>query len=109
MTVVVRVAALIRSNLHGIFSVCHIFCGIFGVGSGSISGVNSSFGRFIFPTTTTTTTININKTTIIRTSFITNFTTKLNIFKYDTPRDDGDSGFGWVLMAVVLIVGYWWL
>ena len=90
MTAVVRVAALIRSNLYncmfcgGIFDIC------------SISGVVVVF--FLFPTIITNT-INITTTTTITVRFISTFTTLHTLkVKYGPPGDVGDNDIGLVLM-----------
>ena len=88
---VLRVAVVIMSNL----SICMFGGGICGVGRGS--GVNSGCGGLLFLTTTTT-------TTTITTSFIA----IQHTLKYCTPGDGGDSCICWVVMEVVVMVGYWW-
>ena len=90
MTAVVRVAALIRSNLSNSM-LCGGICDIC-----SISGVVVVF--FLFPTIITNIT-NITTTTTITVSFISIFTT-LHTFKvkYGLPGDVGDNDIGLVLM-----------
>ena len=51
----------------------------------------------LFPTTTTTTTTNIPTTT-----------STPHTLKYGTFSDGRNSGLGWVLMSVVVMVGYCW-
>ena len=92
MTVVARVAALIRSNLSncmfrgGICDIC------------SISGVVVVF--FLFPTIITNIT-NITTTTTITVSFISTFTTLHTLkVKYGLPGDVGDNDIGLVLMLL---------
>ena len=101
VTTVVRVAALIRSNLSncmfggGICDICSI-CGVDVV-------------VFLFPTTTIiTNTTNITTTTAIRVSFISTFTTLHTLkVKYGLPGDVGDNDIGLVLMVVVVTVRFW--
>ena len=69
----------------GIFSNCGGICCL---ASGSGSDVNSDYGDLLFPTTTTT---NIPTTT-----------TALHTLRY------GTFGDGWVLMSVVVMVGFCW-
>ena len=90
VTVVVRVAALNRSNLSncifrgGICDIC------------SLSGVVVVF--FLFPTSITNIT-NITTTTTITVSFISTFTTLHTLkVKYGLPGDVGDNDTGLVLM-----------
>ena len=93
MTAVVRVAALIRSNLSncmfcgGICYICSI-CGVVVV-------------VFLFPTTTIiTNTNNITTTTTIAVSFMSTFTTLHTLkVKYGPPVDVGDNDIGLVLMC----------
>ena len=64
---------------------------------------------FLIPTTTiVTNTTNINITTTITVSFISNFITLHTLkIKYGTPDDVGDNDIGLVLMVVVVMVRYW--
>ena len=98
---VTRVAALIRINLF----YCEFCGGICGIGSncggicclssGSSIDGNSDYGDLFFPTPTITTTTNIPTNT-----------TTLHTHRYDPFGNGGNSGFGWVLMLVV--VGFCW-
>ena len=94
VTAVARVAALIRINLFycvfgggicGICSNCGVICCL-ASGSG-----NSYYGDLLLPTTTITTTTNIPTTT-----------TSLHTLRY------GTFGDGWVLMSVVVMLGFCW-
>ena len=101
VTAVARVAALIRINLFycvfggGICGICSNCGGICCLASGISSDGNSDYGDLLFPTTTITTTTNIPTTT-----------TALHTLRYGTFGDGGNSGFGWVLMLVVVMVGF---
>ena len=103
VTAVARVAALIRINLFncvfggGICCICSNCGGICCFASGSGSDSNIDYGYLLFPTTTITTTTNIPTTT-----------TALHTLRYGTFGDDGNSGFGWVLMSLVVMVGFCW-
>ena len=103
VTAVARVAALIRINLFycvfvsGIFGISSNCGGICCLASGSGSDGNCDYGDLLFFTTTITTTTNI-PTTI----------TTLHTHRNGTFGDGGNSVFGWVLMSVVLMVGFYW-
>ena len=100
VTAVARVSALIRINLfYCVFGggICGICGGICYLATGSGSYGNRDYGDILFPTTTITTTTNIPTTT-----------TALHTLRYGTFGDDGNSGFGWVLMFVVVMVGFCW-
>ena len=94
-----RVAALTMNYLFycvfggGICGICSNCGGICFLASGRGSDGNSDYGDFIFPTTTITTTTNIPTTT-----------TALHTPIYGTFGDGDNSGFGLVLMSVVVMV-----
>ena len=82
------------SGICGICSNCGDICFL---ASGSGSYGYSDYGDHLFPTTTITTTKNIPTTT-----------TALHTLRYGTFGDGGNSGFGWVLISVVVMVGFCW-
>ena len=92
-----RVAALIRINL----SIVVVFVVIFVVFVVKLVVVVVMLivimGTFSSPPTTITTKTNIPITT-----------TALHTHRYGTFGDGGNSGFGWVLMLVVVMVGFCW-
>ena len=98
-----RVTALFRINLFyfvfggGICGICSICGGICCLASGRGSDGNSDYGDLLFPTTTITTITNIPTTT-----------TALNTLIYGIFGDGDNNGFGWVLMSVVVMVGFCW-
>ena len=96
VTAVARVSALIRINLYyfvlsgGICGICSVICCL---ANGSYC--NSDYGDLLFPTTTIATTTDIPTTT-----------TALHTLRYGSFGEGGNSGFGWVLMSVVVMVGF---
>ena len=100
VTAVARVAAFIRVNLfYCVFGgvICSNCGGIGCLASGSVSDGNRDYGDLLFPTTPITTTTNIPTST-----------TALHTHRYGTFCDGSKSCFGWVLMSVVVMVGFCW-